>query len=155
MMVQSSCTFTLEKRMTVNRFGFPFQNPAAISATNITANTQLSVDGASIAVLNPDGAYSIALPDPTECEGMVREIVNLTANALTIRQYAAGAFTGTAIALPGVAGGTLVTGTSVAVSAGITPAITTASGTPKYASARYYCNGTTWSLLTATPNPIF
>ena len=141
--------------MTVHRFGLPFQNPAAIAAANITANTQLSPDGTSTAVLNPDGAYSIALPDPTECDGMIREIVNTTANALAIRQYNNGLFTGLVIALPGVAGGTLQTGTSVAVSAGLTPAITTASGTPKYASARYYCNGTTWSLLTATPNPIF
>lgn len=127
--------------MTVHRFGFPFQNPAAIAAANITANTQLSPDGASTVVLNPDAAYSIALPDPTECEGMIREIVNASANALTIRQYAAGAFTGAVIALPGVAGGTLVTGTSAV-----------AGPAPKYASARYYCNGTTWALLTANVN---
>jgi hypothetical protein len=141
--------------MTVHRLGFPVQNTADIVAANITGNTQLSFDGASTAVLNPDGAYSIALPDPTECDGMIREIVNKTAFALTVRQYNNGAFLGAEIALPGVALGTLQTGTSVAVSAGITPAITTASGTPKYASARYYCNGSTWSLLTATPNPIF
>lgn len=126
--------------MAVNRFGFPFQNTAELAASNITANTQLSTDGANIAVLTPDAAYSVAMPDPSLCEGQLRQIVNTTVNALTIRQYASGAFTGAAIALTGVAAGTLQTGVSVA-------------GTPKYASAVYYCNGTNWTAVTANANP--
>jgi hypothetical protein len=102
------------------------------------------------------GARKIQLPNPALCLDRVFEISNISStNTLAVYQYNATAFGGAVIPLPGVAGGTLQTGTSVAVSAGTTPAITTASGTPKYTSARYFCDGTTWLLLSATPNPIY
>ena len=138
--------------MAVHVFGLPFQNPAAINAGNLTGNIQLLPDGASVAIFNPDAARNVAMPDPTKCNGMIREIVNASttdANTLTVRQYVSPGndYTGAPIELPdspaSPANGNLSATSSTVAATGA-----------RYRSARYYCNGTTWALLSANINAV-
>jgi hypothetical protein len=138
--------------MAVHNFGLPFQNPAAINAGNITADTQLNTDGASVVIFNPNAALNVAMPDPTKCNGMIREIVNASTtdtNTLTVRQYVSpgSLYTGAPIELPDSPaspnnGNLSATSSTVAVTGA------------RYRSARYYCNGSTWTLLSANINAV-
>jgi hypothetical protein len=136
-----------------NRFGFNTQQTIYDNAR--ATNVPLSANGSQNVLLNATANIKVQLPDPTLCLDQTRTITN-RASGFTVEvvQYNATAFSGLPIGLPGVAAGTLQAGTSTFTLASGTPN-TLATATPKYSSATYYCNGSTWVLQSATANPIF
>lgn len=125
----------------VNRFGFNTQQTIYESAAD--ENIPLTPAGSQNVLLNATANISLQLPNPALCLDQTRTITNLASlNTVAVHQYnATTAYSGAVIALPGVAGGTLQAGTSAV-----------AGPAPKYSSATYYCNGSTWLLQSASVN---
>lgn len=125
-----------------------FSNSTALNITNSTAaatDISLSVNAPDVLRVTATANIKIQLPDPTLCKNKVIEIAN-TSDTFTaqVRQYNTNAYTGAPVTLPYAA----------ALEDGMLSAAGSAVGasSSKYASARYWCTGTTWVLLSASVN---
>lgn len=140
--------------MAGNRFGFPFEgivNPAAITATG----AWLGASGAQTQILTPSAASKVSMPNPAVCENQTRSIINNatlanSANTITLYQYDA--------ATTDVSHGGAVITLPTALGAGAGDAILSsaksgASPAAIYRELTLYCNGSTWIVVSGSPNP--
>ena len=138
----------------VNRFGF---NTADFSFdTPNVDGAFLSADGTPNQILNPSAACSVSLPNPALCLDQVRRIINLSsANAITVRQFAAaedhsGAVVSLAAAPFFAAANTLIAASSTLSITSFQvagPPVVPTGGTVtnKYYDVTYYSDGSTWT----------
>lgn len=134
--------------MAVNVFSNPINGPASITNRGtIAADVELTANSTEIQRMDVGATdRKIQLPNPALCLDRVFEISNISStNTLAVHQYNATAFTGAVIALPN--GG--VTGTLKSVTSAV------GANNATYTSARYFCDGTTWILLSANCNFYF
>lgn len=126
-----------------------FSNSTALNITNtgsINTDIPLSVNSPDVLRVTATANIKIQLPDPTLCKNKVIEIANTaTGSTAQVLQYNATAYTGAPIVLPNA----VTPGDDGKLSAGASAVSSTGS---KYASARYWCTGTTWVLLSASVN---
>jgi hypothetical protein len=134
--------------MPANRFGFPVQAPQGFvpsSALTISTDTQLTPEGAPIfiASVSAVGTATVKMPDPLQCEGQIRTIVNDSDAANKV--IAVEQFDGAAITLP-------VNFAAESSNITIKDSVFTTANTLNYSSVTYYCDGSTWFAISGFAN---
>ena len=136
--------------MPANRFGFPVQAPQGFvpsSALTISTDTQLTPEGAPIfiASVSAAGTATVKMPNPLQCAGQIRTIVNDSDAASKI--IAVEQFDGTAITLPAHFS---------AESSNISIKVSdfSASNKTNYSSVDYYCDGSAWFAISGFANGV-
>lgn len=137
--------------MPANRFGFPVQAPQGFvpsSALTISTDTQLTPEGAPIfiASVSAVGTATVKMPDPLQCEGQIRTIVNDSDAADKV--IAVEQFDGAAITLPGNFAADVTYDDQISTRASD---FTTANKL-NYSSVTYYCDGSAWFPISGFAN---
>lgn len=134
--------------MPANRFGFPVQAPQGFvpsAALTIGTTTPLTPEGAPvlIASVSAAGTATVKMPDPEQCSGQIRTIVNdsdATDKVIAVQQ-----FDGDAITLPAY-----FAADNDEIS---TKASDFASASKlNYSSVSYYCDGSAWFPISGFAN---
>jgi hypothetical protein len=148
----------------VNRFGFSTLNMSSVPLTAGQSATGifLSAEGVQSVYVTNAANTQVSLPNPALCDGQSRTIFAGGNFTVQVLQYNTATTHGaTPVALPGPAGSNAIDGKLTRLTSTTTsvagPPITTAGGvgTPNYAQATYYCDGSTWFLAGFVANPIF